>query len=337
MAVCVLASVCMCEGLGAGRSEQPGFWVGLMGQLPSRLELGRDTQPVGLLAPVGSSSTKSSPFSQCPCPRPCGCGCRHADGPSPGGGVSTGQAGVPASPWAAGETARVVGGNGIQPTTAGGPAHVGLEAWRPRPPSREQGGEATPRASALARPCRLQPLPAQPGQKCLCRAEFLPEPPSLSLSSQECPPDGRSFREEQCISFNSRVYNGRTHQWKPLYPGTGALGHPAGALSRRIHPLWPPPGTTGGHALVQREGRGETGLGGFLSKVPSSSGNSAQDLASPAHGGGAGSPGPAARGRQVGSDVLQRGCCLLLTGLQGLDSESRPGTDHAHLRPRRYR
>ncbi|XP_067598812.1 ADAMTS-like protein 2 isoform X5 [Pseudorca crassidens] len=35
---------------------------------------------------------------------------------------------------------------------------------------------------------------------------------------QECPPDGRSFREEQCISFNSRVYNGRTHQWKPLYP-----------------------------------------------------------------------------------------------------------------------
>ncbi|XP_053414372.1 ADAMTS-like protein 2 isoform X2 [Nycticebus coucang] len=35
---------------------------------------------------------------------------------------------------------------------------------------------------------------------------------------QECPPDGRSFREEQCVSFNSRVYNGRTHQWKPLYP-----------------------------------------------------------------------------------------------------------------------
>ncbi|XP_029775381.1 ADAMTS-like protein 2 isoform X2 [Suricata suricatta] len=35
---------------------------------------------------------------------------------------------------------------------------------------------------------------------------------------QECPPDGRSFREEQCISFNSRVYDGRTHQWKPLYP-----------------------------------------------------------------------------------------------------------------------
>ncbi|XP_044938633.1 ADAMTS-like protein 2 isoform X2 [Mustela putorius furo] len=35
---------------------------------------------------------------------------------------------------------------------------------------------------------------------------------------QDCPPDGRSFREEQCISFNSRVYDGRTHQWKPLYP-----------------------------------------------------------------------------------------------------------------------
>ncbi|XP_008150707.2 ADAMTS-like protein 2 [Eptesicus fuscus] len=37
-------------------------------------------------------------------------------------------------------------------------------------------------------------------------------------SVQECPPDGRSFREEQCISFNSHVYHGRTHQWKPLYP-----------------------------------------------------------------------------------------------------------------------
>ncbi|KAM9207716.1 ADAMTS-like protein 2 [Dugong dugon] len=36
--------------------------------------------------------------------------------------------------------------------------------------------------------------------------------------AQECPPDGRSFREEQCISFNSHVYNGRTYQWKPLYP-----------------------------------------------------------------------------------------------------------------------
>ncbi|XP_060055334.1 ADAMTS-like protein 2 isoform X2 [Erinaceus europaeus] len=37
-------------------------------------------------------------------------------------------------------------------------------------------------------------------------------------SLQECPANGRSFREEQCISFNSHVYNGRTHQWKPLYP-----------------------------------------------------------------------------------------------------------------------
>ncbi|XP_014399707.1 PREDICTED: ADAMTS-like protein 2 [Myotis brandtii] len=40
----------------------------------------------------------------------------------------------------------------------------------------------------------------------------------LQCRVQECPPDGRSFREEQCISFNSHVYNGRTHQWKPLYP-----------------------------------------------------------------------------------------------------------------------
>uniref|UniRef100_A0A8C9UPG7 ADAMTS like 2 n=1 Tax=Spermophilus dauricus TaxID=99837 RepID=A0A8C9UPG7_SPEDA len=35
---------------------------------------------------------------------------------------------------------------------------------------------------------------------------------------QECPPDGRSFREEQCVSFNSRVFDGRAYQWKPLYP-----------------------------------------------------------------------------------------------------------------------
>ncbi|MGH0122745.1 UNVERIFIED_CONTAM: hypothetical protein FKN15_007076 [Acipenser sinensis] len=34
----------------------------------------------------------------------------------------------------------------------------------------------------------------------------------------ECPPSGRSFREEQCSSFNSQVYNGRNYQWKPLYP-----------------------------------------------------------------------------------------------------------------------
>ncbi|XP_012520169.1 PREDICTED: ADAMTS-like protein 2 isoform X1 [Propithecus coquereli] len=36
--------------------------------------------------------------------------------------------------------------------------------------------------------------------------------------AQDCPLDGRSFREEQCVSFNSHVYNGRTYQWKPLYP-----------------------------------------------------------------------------------------------------------------------
>ncbi|XP_053329644.1 ADAMTS-like protein 2 [Spea bombifrons] len=35
---------------------------------------------------------------------------------------------------------------------------------------------------------------------------------------QECPTNGRSFREEQCTSFNSHVYNGKTYQWKPLYP-----------------------------------------------------------------------------------------------------------------------
>lgn len=59
-------------------------------------------------------------------------------------------------------------------------------------------------------------------------------PPRL-LASQECPPDGRSFREEQCVSFNSHVYNGRTHQWKPLYPGTEARGHPEGSGMRGQH------------------------------------------------------------------------------------------------------
>lgn len=44
--------------------------------------------------------------------------------------------------------------------------------------------------------------------------------PHLDFSSfQQCPLSGRSFREEQCSSFNSRVYNGRTFHWKPLYPG----------------------------------------------------------------------------------------------------------------------
>ncbi|XP_069039370.1 ADAMTS-like protein 2 [Lepisosteus oculatus] len=35
---------------------------------------------------------------------------------------------------------------------------------------------------------------------------------------KDCPPSARSFREEQCSSFNSQVYNGRSYQWKPLYP-----------------------------------------------------------------------------------------------------------------------
>lgn len=50
------------------------------------------------------------------------------------------------------------------------------------------------------------PPPCFPSDRCL-------------LLSQPCPPSGRSFREEQCSSFNSRVYNGWTYQWKPLYPG----------------------------------------------------------------------------------------------------------------------
>ncbi|CAN9512639.1 unnamed protein product [Ophioblennius macclurei] len=34
----------------------------------------------------------------------------------------------------------------------------------------------------------------------------------------DCPAAGRSFREEQCWSFNSHLYNGRSYLWKPLYP-----------------------------------------------------------------------------------------------------------------------
>uniref|UniRef100_A0A8D3APW5 PLAC domain-containing protein n=1 Tax=Scophthalmus maximus TaxID=52904 RepID=A0A8D3APW5_SCOMX len=37
-------------------------------------------------------------------------------------------------------------------------------------------------------------------------------------NTKECPAAGRSFREEQCWSFNSQLYNGRNYQWKPLYP-----------------------------------------------------------------------------------------------------------------------
>uniref|UniRef100_A0A8C4F1S5 ADAMTS-like 2 n=1 Tax=Dicentrarchus labrax TaxID=13489 RepID=A0A8C4F1S5_DICLA len=37
-------------------------------------------------------------------------------------------------------------------------------------------------------------------------------------NTKECPATGRSFREEQCWSFNSQLYNGRNYQWKPLYP-----------------------------------------------------------------------------------------------------------------------
>uniref|UniRef100_A0A3Q2ZK89 ADAMTS-like 2 n=1 Tax=Kryptolebias marmoratus TaxID=37003 RepID=A0A3Q2ZK89_KRYMA len=37
-------------------------------------------------------------------------------------------------------------------------------------------------------------------------------------NTKECPAAGRSFREEQCWSFNSQLYSGRSYQWKPLYP-----------------------------------------------------------------------------------------------------------------------
>ena len=122
-------------------------------------------------------------------------------------------------------------------------------------------------------------------------------------------------------------------QWKPLYPGTAALGRAAGPAPQGSVPCGRPLGTTGGSALVQwvgRWGNRPGGRGGVLSKVPSSSGNRVQDLGSPAHGGGAGSPGLAARGHQVGPDLLQRGRCPLLTAQQRLVSESLSGPDRVH-------
>ncbi|KAG7481562.1 hypothetical protein MATL_G00068190 [Megalops atlanticus] len=40
----------------------------------------------------------------------------------------------------------------------------------------------------------------------------------LLCNTKDCPSAGRSFREEQCWSFNSQVYNGKNYHWKPLYP-----------------------------------------------------------------------------------------------------------------------
>ncbi|XP_041856503.1 ADAMTS-like protein 2 [Melanotaenia boesemani] len=37
-------------------------------------------------------------------------------------------------------------------------------------------------------------------------------------NTKDCPATGRSFREEQCWSFNSQIYSGKNYQWKPLYP-----------------------------------------------------------------------------------------------------------------------
>ena len=184
-------------------------------------------------------------------------------------------------------------------------------------------GEREAAAWAPAGPSRLQPLPAQPGQKCLCRAEFPWNLPSLA--PQECPPDGRSFREEQCISFNSRVYDGRTHQWKPLYPGTRPW-----ATLRGIREQWgalhtlerPRPGSSllgavGGNVLAQGGQAGRRSPEGWvLSKVI---GNSDGELVSPTHGVSAGVPRTHSPGLAVGSDLPRRGSCPVLTRRQGLD------------------
>lgn len=54
---------------------------------------------------------------------------------------------------------------------------------------------------------------------------------------QDCPSSGRSFREEQCWSFNSQVYNGRNYHWKPLYPGKTTTLNPLSSVS--FPPVWP--------------------------------------------------------------------------------------------------
>lgn len=60
MTVCV--SFCLCaQGVqGSAESEQPGFWVSLVGQLPSDSSSGGTLGQLGFWPPSGSSSTKSA-------------------------------------------------------------------------------------------------------------------------------------------------------------------------------------------------------------------------------------------------------------------------------------
>lgn len=341
--------LCVCVhkgGSGVSGSEQPGFWVSLVGQLPSRLEFRRDTRPVGLLAPSGSSSTKSSPFSQCPCPRPRGCGCRHADGPlSPEGRVSTGQAGVPAAPWAAGETARVAGGDGVQPAAAGGPAHMGLEAWRPRPPSREPDRL---RAGRRGHPAGLGPGTAVPAAATSCSAwTKMPlsgrVPPGASLPVS-CFPGVSAGREELprgAVHLLQLPRVQRAHApVEASLSGYRGPGPGSRARSTRLCPLRPPLGTTGGSALVQRVGRWGNrpgGRGGSCRRSPVVQATVYRTwvllLTEEVQGPQDWQP----RGHQVGSDLLQRGRCPLLTAQQRLVSESLSGPDRVHLGPHSYR
>ena len=245
--MCVFVSVCTRGGSGVSGSEQPGFWVGLEGQLPSRLEFRRDTRPAGLLAPSGSSFTKSSPFSQCPCPRPRGCGCRHADGPlSPEGRVSTGQAGVPAAPWAA----RVAGGDGVQPAAAGGPAHMGLEAWCPRPPSREPDRL---RAGRRGHSAGLGPGTAVPAAATSCSAWTKRPlsgrgPPGASLPVSRSPgvSAGREELPRGAVHLLQLPRVQRAHApVEASLPGYRRPGPRSRARPTRLCPLWPPPGDHG--------------------------------------------------------------------------------------------
>lgn len=184
----------------------------------SRARVTSRPPPPPLPLPVGSSSVTSSPSSV----------------PAPAPGAAVAAVDTQMGPWRRAQGERGAGGqgrgggevSGSRPEhRAGQPMWASEGRWLPfrlSSPLRDgerENGEATPPAVATScSACTKMPLSgrAPPGAS----------PPSLA--AQECPPDGRSFREEQCISFNSHVYNGRTHQWKPLYPGTAAPGHLAG-------------------------------------------------------------------------------------------------------------
>lgn len=158
--------------------------------------------------------------------------------------------------------ARVAGGDGIQLAAAGGPAHVGLEARRPRPPSREQGGEATPRASAWhGRAGCSHFLLSLDKNAFVGPSSSRSLPPCLSLPRSVRRTGGASVRSSVSPSTPVCTTGARTsgsHSTRVLRPWATQRGPAPEESIPCGHPL----GTTGGRALVQREGRGGNSLGG---------------------------------------------------------------------------